>query len=76
MEVLASVEKKEGDQAERTVAEPIPEAAKMGLGEQSERTVEETVHDKARTGAEPVLEMVEDRSGEEPDLMEVEGAVE
>ena len=68
VEVLASGEKKERDQAEGTVAEPVPEAAEIGLGDQSERTVEETVHkvEKARTGAEPVLKMVEDRSGEEP----------
>jgi len=49
----------------------------MGLGDQPERTVEETVHDveQARTGVKSVLEMVKDRSGEKPDLMEVEGAV-
>ena len=38
---------------------------------------ESLLHDveKARTGAEPILEKVEGRSGEEPDLMEVEEAV-
>jgi len=75
--VLASEENKEKDQAAETVDEHVPEAAEIGLGDQAARTVEETVHnvEKARTGAEPVLEMVEDRSGEEPDLMEVEGTV-
>jgi len=76
-EVLASMEKKERDQVEGTMAEPIPETTEMGMGDQSERTVEETAHDieKARTGAEPVLEMLENRSGEEPDLMEVKEVV-
>jgi len=60
VEVLASVEKKERDQAEGAVDEPVPEAAEMGLGDQSERT------------AEPDLEMVKDRSGEASDMMEVE----
>jgi len=77
VEVLASAEKKERDQAEGTVAEPVPETAEMGLEDQSKRTVEETVHDveTPRTGAKPVLEKVEDRSGSKPDLMEVEEAV-
>jgi len=60
----SSVEKKERDQEEGTVDEPVPEVAEIGLGDQAERT-----------WAEPVREMMEDRSGKEPDLMEVEGAV-
>jgi len=77
VEVLASVEKKGKDQVEGTGAELVPETAEIRLRDQSEKTMEETVHDveKARTGAEPVLEKVEGRSGEEPDLMEVEEAV-
>jgi len=75
VEVLASIEKKERDQAEGTGAVLVPEAAEIALKDQSERTAEETVHviEEARTGAEPVHEY--DRSGEEPNLMEVEGAV-
>ena len=58
VEVLASVEKKERDQAEGTGVVLVPEAAEMGLRDQSERTAEETVHvvEEARTGAEPVHE--------------------
>jgi len=77
VEVLASMEKKAKDQVEGTGAEPVPETAEIGLRDQSERTVEETVHDveEAKIGAEPVLEKMKDRSGAEPDLMEVEEAV-
>jgi len=61
VEVLASVEKTMGDLAEGTGAEPVPEAAKLKLEGQVVGT------------GEPVHE--EDRSDEEPDLMEVDQVV-
>jgi len=61
VEVLASVEKKMGDQAEGTGSEPVLEAAETMLGEQ------------AMGIGEPVR--MEDRSGEEPNLMEVDQVV-
>ena len=68
----SSVDKKEEDQMEGTGAEPVPETAEIGLRDQFERTVEGTVYDveEPRTGAELVHE--HDRSGEEPDVMEVD----
>ena len=61
MEVPASVEKTMRDQAEGTRSEPVLEAAETKLGDEAVRTGEH-VHE-------------EDRSGEEPDLMEVDQAV-
>jgi len=61
VEILASGKKMKGDQAEGTGAEPIPEAAELKREGQAVRT------------GEPVHE--EDRSGEEPDLMEVDQVV-
>ena len=61
MEVLSSVEKTKRDQAEGTGSEPVLEAAKTKLGGQAVRT------------GEPVHK--EDRSGEKPDLMEVDQVV-
>ena len=74
VEAGASTEKTEGDQAEGRGSEPVLVAAEKMLGDQSERIVEETVLTvvEARTGAEPVLEIMEDISGEESDLMEVD----
>ena len=60
-EVLASVKKKEKDQAEGIRAEPIPEADELKREDQSVGT------------GEPVYE--HDRSGEEPDLMDVDPTV-
>jgi len=61
VEVLASVEKKMGDQAEGTGAEPVLEAAETKLGGQAVGT------------GEPVH--VDESLGEEPDLMEVDQIV-
>ena len=61
MEVLASVEKKMGEQANGTGAEPVLEAAETKLRGQAMGT------------GKPVR--IEDRSGEEPDLMEVDQVV-
>jgi len=61
VEVLASVGKKMGDQAEETGSEPVLEAAETRVGGQAMGT------------REPVR--IEDRSGEEPDLMEVDQVV-
>jgi len=61
VEVLASVEKKMRDQAEGTGAETVPKTAETKLGGQAIGT------------GEPVC--MEDRSGEEPDLMEVDQVV-
>jgi len=61
VKVLASVEKMMGDQAEGTGSEPVLEAAETKLGGQAVGT------------GEPVH--VEDRSGEEPDLMKVDQVV-
>jgi len=61
VEVLASVKKTMGDQAEGTRVEPVSEAAELNWEGQAVGT-EEPVHE-------------EDRSGEEPDLMEVHQAV-
>jgi len=61
VKILASGKKMKGDQIEGTGAEPVPEATELkGKGQ------------TVGTG-EPVHE--EDRSGEEPDLMEVVQAV-
>jgi len=61
VEVLASMKKMMGDQAEGIGAEPIPEAAELKWKSQAVGTGE-FVHK-------------EDRSGKEPDLMEVDQAV-
>jgi len=61
VEVLTSIEKMMGDQAKGTGSEPVLEAAETKLRDQAVGT------------GEPVH--VEDRSGEEPDLMEVDQVV-
>ena len=61
VEVLASVEKMMGDQAKGTGSEPVLEATEPKLGGQAVETGE-SIH-------------VEDRSGEEPDLMKVNQVV-
>ena len=61
VEVLASGKKMMRDQAEGTGAKPVPEAAELKWGDQVMGTGE-LVHE-------------ENRSGEEPDLMEVDQAV-
>jgi len=61
VEFLISEKEMKRDQAERTGAEPVPEAAQLKREGQTVGT------------GEPVLEV--DRSGEEPDLMEVNQAV-
>jgi len=61
VEVLASVEKKMADQVDGTGAEPVLEAAETKL------------RGRAVGTGEPVR--IEDRSGEEPDLMEVDQVV-
>jgi len=61
VEARASVEKKKGDQAEGTGSEPVLKSAEKELGDQAVGIVHETVH-----------EIVVDKSGTEPDLMEAE----
>jgi len=61
VEVLASRKKRKGDQAEGTGAEPVPEDTELNWEGQTMKT------------GEPVHE--HDRSGEEPDLMEVDQAI-
>ena len=58
MEILASGREMKVDQAEGTGAEPVPKAAESKREGQSVGT------------GKPVLEV--DRSGEEPDLMEID----
>jgi len=58
VEEESSVEKKMGDQAEETGFEPVLEATETMLGGQAMGTGEHV--------------LMEDRSGEEPDLMEVD----
>jgi len=63
IEVLASVEKKERDQAERVVAKPVLEMVGDRSGEEPDlMEVEEAV----RTGDAPVREAVEEKTGAEP----------
>jgi len=71
------VEKKEGDQEKGTGSEPVRESVEKELRDQAVEAGGEPAHDieEERTRAEPVLENVEDRSGAESDLMEVEQVV-
>jgi len=77
VEAKASLEKKEGDQAKGTGSEPVLESVEKELRDQAVEARGEPAHDieVERIGAEPVLENVEDRSGAESDLMEVEQVV-
>jgi len=61
VEARASMEKKEGDQAKGIGSEPIIKSAEKELGDQAVGIVDETVY-----------EIMVDRLGAEPDLMEVE----
>jgi len=74
IEAKASIEKMVRDQAEGTGSTPVLASAEKELGDQVVGAGDKPAHEIVEEirGAEPVRKNVEDRSGVEPDLMEVE----